>query len=393
MFKANEFVSACAQLPALARLRHGLDVAQIVERAIAVQQIPAPTFDEKARAAHVLAAFESYPDLQDVFMDDLYNVYGRLPGTDPGAQALLVAAHLDTVFPAETDLTVRQDGKRIHGPGIGDNSLGVAAVLTLLHLLHTPALRPATDVWLVANSREEGLGDLGGMRGVWERLHSRLGGAVVIEGMALGRIYHAGIAVRRLHITCRAAGGHSWLHFGRPTAVHGLVELASRIIALEPPSKPRTTFNIGMIKGGHSVNSLATEADLYLDLRSQDRATLATLEDAVRDNVSALHTSQLAFEIEVVGDRPAGSIPVEHPLVELATHALEAIDHEAFYESGSTDANMLLANGLPTVTVGVSYGKHAHRLDEYIETGPIASGMWHLLLLVRAAADSLSQWA
>jgi acetylornithine deacetylase/succinyl-diaminopimelate desuccinylase-like protein len=148
----------------------------------------------------------------------------------------MISAHTDTVFPADTDLTPRHEPDRIFGPGLGDNSLGAAALLALLDTFHHHDFRPACDVWLVANSREEGLGDLGGMRQVWRRLGPRLGAAIVIEGMALGRVYHAAVAVRRLRITCHAPGGHSWLHFGRPSAIHGLIELGAQIIALKPPT-------------------------------------------------------------------------------------------------------------------------------------------------------------
>jgi acetylornithine deacetylase/succinyl-diaminopimelate desuccinylase-like protein len=302
---------------------------------------------------------------------------------------LLVSAHTDTVFPAGTDLTVRYENDLIYGPGLGDNSLGVAGLLAVLNTFRQYNLCPAADVWFVANSREEGLGDLGGMRAVWDRLGQRLGAALVLEGMALGRVYVAGIAVRRLRITCRAPGGHSWLHFGQPSAVHGLIELGARILALTPPSEPRTTYNIGLIEGGHSVNSLAASATLYLDLRSEDPGSLSAFERQVRDAIAGVQRLDLDFETEIVGDRPAGRISLEHPLVQLATAALQTINYPVTYESGSTDANVLLANGLPTVTVGVSCGGHAHRLDESIETGPIADGVWHLVLMALASAELL----
>ncbi len=371
---------------ALAPVRAGLDVPSIVQSAITIQQIPAPTFAEKQRAEFIRDDFIRL-GLQDVELDDMVNVYGRWPGTDPGRPAVLVSAHTDTVFPPDTDLAVRHEGERICGPGLGDNSLGVAGLLTLLKTLHTHDLHPAADLWLAANSREEGLGDLGGIRAIWHKLGPRLGAAVVIEGMALGRIYHAGIAVRRLRIVCQSPGGHSWLHFGRPSAIHGLIELGAQIIAIHPPEQPRTTYNIGLIGGGHSVNSLATSAELYLDLRSETPDGLAALEQQVHQMMQALHRpGYYEFASTLVGDRPAGSISTSHPLVQMAAAALDVIGYKPTYETGSTDANVLLANGLPTVTIGVSHGGNAHRLDEYIETGPVVAGVWHLILLVLAAA-------
>ena len=388
MDSASEIIRELVQQPALRAARQQLDPQRVLDTAIEIQQIAAPTFAERQRAEQLYERFSRYARLENVAMDELDNVYGCLPGTEPGRPALLVSAHTDTVFSADTKLTVQRLGHRIYGPGLGDNSLGVAGLLTLLNLIHAADLRPAADIWFVANSREEGLGDLGGIRMVWQHLGPLLGAAVVIEGMALGHIYHAGIAVRRLHITGYAPGGHSWQHFGQPSAIHGLVQLASQILSIQPPEHPRTTYNIGLIEGGHSVNSLATAAGLYLDLRSEEPATLAELEQQVRRMCSRLESSSgVSFKIEVVGDRPAGQIAVNHPLVELAAAALDEIGLLPVYERGSTDANMLLAHGLPTVTVGVSYGGHAHRLDELIDVEPVAGGMWQLLLLVMAAAS------
>ena len=259
-----QHVTSCAKSAHFHSLAQAIDAQQVMQAAVAIQQIPAPTFDEQRRAEHVRDRFIA-AGLRDVSIDALHNAVGRWPGADPARPALLISAHTDTVFPASTDLTVREESGRLYGPGLGDNSLGVAALVALAELFAMHDIHPPADIWLAANSREEGLGNLDGIRAVWNALGARLGAAIVIEGMALGRVYHAGIAVRRLHVVCRAPGGHSWLHFGQPSAVHGLIDLGARILALTPPRKPRTTFNIGLIQGGHSVNSLACEAELYLD--------------------------------------------------------------------------------------------------------------------------------
>lgn len=386
-----QIIQSQRQTPLLQTLHKHLNLAQLIDDAIMIQQVAAPTFHEQHRAAVVATQFTQY-GLHDITTDAMHNVYGRWPGQQPQHPALLISAHTDTVFPADTSLVVRREAQRIYGPGLGDNSLGVAALLALIRLFRDHDVHSAADIWFVANSREEGLGDLGGIRAAWERLGKRLGAAIVIEGLALGRIYHAGIAVRRLHITCHAPGGHSWLHFGQPSAIHALIALGAQITSLNPPQNPRTTFNIGLINGGHSVNSLATSADLYLDLRSEEPETLGDLEQRVREFVAEVQQPPLRFEIEVVGDRPAGKIDRNHGLVQLAAAALEAIDYTPIYESGSTDANALLANGLPTVTIGITHGGQAHRLDEYIDTAPIAAGMWQLILLTLAAADHTTRW-
>ena len=358
-----------------------------VEQAIAIQQIPAPTFAEKRRAEYVLAAFQSF-DLAEVTTDDFCNVYGLLRGSRSGAPAVMVAAHTDTVFPESTDLTIRRTGDLIYGPGLGDNSMGVAGVLALVSALRQAAITPTRDLWIVATTREEGLGDLGGMRAAFARLKPHISSVINVEGLAFGHVYHAGIAVRRLKISAHTPGGHSWLHFGRPSAIHSLIQLGARITAKPVPQNPRTTYNIGLIEGGQSINSIATEAAFWLDMRSEDTKALAAFEQSVRADIAALTNSEVSFTVEVVGDRPAGSVATNHPLVVRALDALAQVGVHGSLETGSTDGNVPLSEGCPTVTVGITRGGNAHRLDEYIEVSPVTLGIRHLILLTLATADA-----
>lgn len=363
-------------------IRQSLTTDAILNQAIVIQQIPAPTFEEKARANYIEAQFRQI-GLSPIEHDTLDNVYGWL-GNPYQDKVVLVSAHLDTVFPQETDLSIRHEQGRVYGPGLGDNSLGVAALLVLAQTFAKLTLPDDVAVCFVANSREEGLGNLDGIRAVAQRV-PHIKAAIVIEGIALGRVYHGGIAVRRLRVDSRAQGGHSWLNFGRASAIHGLVEFAADITRLHVPTEPRTTFNIGLIGGGHSVNSIATDAYLYLDLRSTSTATLTELEQQVYELVQRHTKPDLSFTIEKVGDRPAGSIPSDHQLVKLSLAALTEIGLHGGLEQGSTDANVLLAQNIPAVVVGVTYGGNAHRLDEFIETSPLTEGVWHLILLLGAA--------
>jgi tripeptide aminopeptidase len=388
--RQNAALAALIASPRMVALYEALAgrIEASLDTAIRIQQIPAPTFAERERAAFVLEQFRRMSGLDSLATDELHNVYARLPGTEPERGAVLVSAHTDTVFGAHTPLDARREGNQIHGPGIGDNSMGVAALLTAAELLS--AHRWPAPIWFVANTREEGLGDLGGIRAVERRLAGQIARAIVIEGMALGRVYHAGIAVRRLRITCHGPGGHSWLHFGRPSAIHGLVRLGAQIAALRPPDSPRTTFNIGVIEGGTSVNTIAAEAAMLLDLRSVSPESLAALERTVRAMLEQAGEPDLHFGVEVVGDRPAGSIPPSHPLVQLADRVLAHLGIRASFETGSTDANALLAAGIPTVTVGITHGSNAHRLDEHIDIEGVRDGLWQLVLLAAAAASGLA---
>jgi tripeptide aminopeptidase len=363
------------------------DGSAIVETAIAIQQIPAPTFDEAQRGAEVAKRMRAL-HLADVQIDAVGNVYGRRTGR-AGRPGLLLAAHLDTVFPAGTDLAVRRDGVRIYGPGLGDNSLGVAALLHLAQALGQADVANAGDIWFVANVGEEGLGDLRGMRAAVDRLGDQVGAAIALEGCDPSRIIHAGLGVRRYQISAAAGGGHSWSDFGSPSAIHALVNLAAQLTQIDVPKEPRSSFNIGVIEGGSSVNTIAERASLLLDLRATAPAALDTLIRQVEQIIAGARADEprVTFEIKTVGDRPAGSIPREHALAQLAGAAYLAESLVAIYEIASTDANIPLSCGIPAVCVGVCDGGNAHRLDEYIEPARLPNGMRALLWLALAATS------
>lgn len=377
-------------------LDHSLDwrglptlAQRTVEHGLSIQRIPAPTFAEGTRAQFVAECFRN-AGLEQVETDDFHNVYGLIRGQNPSRSGLLISAHTDTVFAAETDLSIRREGNLIFGPGLGDNSMGVAGLLALAEYLRDIRFKPACDLWFVANTREEGLGDLGGMKAAFTRLRSRVSRVLNLEGMALGHVYHAGIAVRRLHITSKAEGGHSWLNFGRSSAIHGIMQLGAQITTLKTSESPRTTFNIGLIEGGQSINTIAASAGLWLDLRAEASSALQELEAEVRKKVAALAQPDLSFEIEVVGDRPAGSIPTDHPLVRRSLAVLESVGYKGTLENGSTDANIPLSAGCPAVTIGITRGGNAHRLDEYIEITPVVDGL-HQLILLTIATSSIDE--
>lgn len=359
----------------------------VLETAILVQQIPAPTFHEQQRGAMVATEFTNI-GLHNVEVDDLGNVFARRPGA-PDAPALLVSAHLDTVFPLSVDLGIRYEGDRVYGPGLGDNSLGVAALLHLARNYQQFDLPHSCDIWFVANVGEEGLGDLRGMRAVIDRLQSQLAAVVVIEGCDFGTLHHRAIGVRRYRIEAEAPGGHSWGDFGRPSAIHVLARLATAITSLEVPRAPRTTYNIGVIEGGTSVNSIAQSASMLLDMRSVEPLALnrlASSVDALIDHI-ATQNPGVILRASVVGNRPAGAIPREHPLVQSAMAAFRSTGASISFQQGSTDANIPLSRNIPAVCIGLTDGGNAHRLDEFIVPARISHGMQALLLLTLAAAN------
>jgi tripeptide aminopeptidase len=353
-----------------------------IARAIEIQQIPAPTFDEMKRGEFVRGRFLD-EGLQDVSVDEVGNVYGRWT-VDNGRsrKPLIVSAHLDTVFPPETDLEVTRDGEKILGPGLGDNSLGVAGLFGLLWSLRERNIKPAGDVWLVANVCEEGLGDLRGMKAVVERFGADVQAYLVLEGLALGHVYHSAVGVKRYRVTARTTGGHSWSDYGKPSAIHELAKLVVQLSSLELPTRPRTTMNVGKITGGTSINVIAAEANLELDLRSEGQESLAELIRVAEELIQGANRDGISIQAEVIGQRPAGEVSSSHPLVKLAEECLREQGISPILTTGSTDANIPLSNGYPAVVLGISTGGSAHTVYEFINSAPVENGLEQLAMFV-----------
>lgn len=353
---------------------------QVIELAIAIQQIPAPTFAEQQRAAYVLQHFQE-AGLQDTSMDRLGNVFGRLTGRAE-SPSVVITAHLDSVFPLDQDLQVTRHNDTIHAPGIGDNALGVASLLGLVWMLQDTNQQHPGDVWLVANVAEEGLGNLTGMRAVVERFNHQPLAYLVVEGMTLGLIFHRGLAVRRFRIEVETAGGHSWADYGSPSAIHELARLVSGIDGWKLPEHPRTSLNVGKIEGGTSVNTIAARACCELDLRSEECATLDQITIQLQAMLTAAERPGIHVSSTLIGDRPSGAIPADHPLVKLAISTLNKTGIEPCLEIGSTDANLPLSLGLPAICIGITHGSGAHSAGEMIHLPPIAQGLLQLHTLV-----------
>jgi tripeptide aminopeptidase len=386
-------------------------VTRVIDLAVQIQQIPAPTFEERERVEFIRQKFTE-EELCDISIDATGNAFARLPGAGD-APSVVVTAHCDTVFPKSTELTIVREPKKVFGPGIGDNSLGVAGLFGLLWWLRAaepekagnikenqfgnsgPRYRPELpgDLWLVANVGEEGLGDLCGMRAVVDRFGNAPLAYIVLEGMALGQVYHRGLAVRRYRISARTAGGHSWVDYGRPSAIHQLAAFVTQLSSLDLPDQPRTTVNVGLISGGTSVNTIASRAYLELDLRSEDSYRLEALANQVEAMVQSFSNREVKFDCEITGQRPVGKISARHPLVRLAQHSLTRLGIPPNLNIGSTDANIPLSQGIPAVCVGLTTGGGAHTTKEYIDVPPLEKGLQHLVWVVSKAFHELLRGA
>ncbi len=363
--------------------------ARVIDLACAIQAIPAPTFNEGQRAAFFLEQFRGM-GLQDIERDATGNVLARLPGRHAGpSRPLVLSAHMDTVHPFDTVLGVRRLDDRLIGPGIGDNALGLAAVVGLAKLLQERQVELPGDLWLAMNVAEEGLGDLRGIQAIVNRFGAGPLAYLVVEGIGLGTILNRGLGVERYRISMQAPGGHSWVDFGRPSAIHELCKLVSRLSSLPLPQNPCTTMNVGRIEGGTSINTIAAQAWFELDLRSEDSETLENLVREVHNHARAFEQASVQVRIERIGKRLAGLLPPEHPLVMLGREVLSDLGIDAHLDIASTDANLPLSRGYPSICVGVTHGNQAHSTDEFILTTPVAQGLAQLYLLITRAWDRL----
>lgn len=353
-------------------------IERIVERAIEIQGIPAPTFHEGGRSEFLKSEFArlGYGESE---LDAAGNLLIRISGGS--LPPLIISAHMDSVIePQAGERAIRHDG-RVIGPGIGDNAVALSTLVELGDILKET--RPPGDVWLIASVAEEGLGNLLGIQHVVERFGADVTAYVVLEGLSLGFVYHRALPVRRFRISATSRGGHSWSRSDRGSSIHTLIELGHELLNMELPGTPRTTLNLGRIEGGTSVNSLASDAYLEIDLRSESERIANRIARNIGKTVSEFDNSEVRISIEPIGHRPGGSLPRRHLIVQAASEALkEAGVEDIQWCSGSTDASLPISLGLPAVCIGITRGAGAHSLDEYIEIGPIEQGLQSVLNLV-----------
>jgi acetylornithine deacetylase/succinyl-diaminopimelate desuccinylase-like protein len=347
-----------------------MNLERWIENTLKIQSIPAPTFYEKARAEFVLNELSKLNRFE-VSKDHDHNVFAKIPGRS--SKPLVISAHLDTVFPHETNLAIKRKGDVIIGPGIGDNAVAVGVLLELAHDLNT--FEPQNDIWLVANVGEEGLGNLKGMRTVVHRFGEDVLAYLVLEGMSLGHIYNRGLPIHRYRISVTAPGGHAWIHAGETSAIHTICKLGTDLSRIQIEEDHRWSLNIGLISGGTSINTIASSAHMDIDLRAEDQQTLMRLDQKVLNTIEDARNLQSSIAVDEIGNRPAGQIREDHPLVHAAIEALhDAGIKKHQLEIGSTDASVPLSMNYPAICIGLTYGSGAHSLDERIELAALEPG-------------------
>ncbi len=376
--------------------------AQFAQWQLEMARVPAPPFGEAARGEWLAAKFRQL-GLEDVHRDDVGNIFGIHPGR--GQSYISLSAHLDTVFPAGTPLNVRQQGSRLYGPGVSDNGAGVTAMLATAAALGAGRIRHTLPLVFIGNVGEEGEGDLRGMRHIFSapRWKDSVHYSLVLDGAGADTIVAEALGSRRFEVIVRGPGGHSWSDFGAPNPILVLAR-AIRTFAQTPvPSSPKTTFNIGVIRGGTSVNSIPESASMRVDIRSTSMAEMERLERALRlaldraveeeSQATERHAASqkrpfgLSCEVVVIGDRPAGELDPKARILQVLRAVDTQLGNVAQVQRASTDANIPLSLGREAIAIGGGgTGGGAHTLQEWFDCNGRELGLKRILLTLLALA-------
>jgi len=395
---AEDSIEKLAQDPRCARALDWIDKNSewVTEQQIRITEIPAPEFGEGPRGAFLAKAFEAAG--LKVRTDKAGNVIAERPGSD-SKSVVLLTAHLDTVFPAGTDVRVKRNDTRLEAPGISDNGAGLTALVAVARALGEVKIPTTKTIVFAADVGEEGEGNLRGIRALAEAYGPRLAAVIAIDGASIEHITTQGIASRRFEITIAGPGGHSWSDFGAPNPITALSRGIVRFSSIRLPGSPRSSFNFGTIEGGSSVNSIPARAAVKIDLRSEDEAELNRLESALRDAMQTGLTEEtkaveersdadsLELSFRSLGARPAGKLAEDSPLLGAILSVERYLGNRPRFERSSTDANIPLSLGIPAVAVGGGgIGGSSHTLAEWYDTTGREAGLKRLLLITLAVA-------
>lgn len=364
------------------------------EKQIEIAHQHAPTFKEKARGEFMAREFEK-AGLEKIHMDEAGNVLGSRPGKSD--RTLAISAHLDTVFPEDLKIEVKQDGEKWTGPGLVDNSLGLMAMLALVEALNVGKIQTEHNLVFAGTVGEEGLGNLRGAKYLFEEspLKGSIDAFISIDSADPKRIVNGALGSQRYRIIVKGPGGHSWNDFGRVNPVHTIGRIISRFTSIPVSGDPKTTYNVGVIKGGTSINTIPSEASMEVDMRSINKEALGNLENeflaAVKHEVDEENSNRqgpdekLEIIQENLGYRPGGETPAGNSLVKVAQWATKAVDMEPELEFASTDSNIPISIGIPAITIGAG-GKagNLHTEKEWYDNRDAFIGLQRNLLLVMA---------
>ena len=386
---------------ALRRLDEEYD--RFVEELVQLTEIPAPPFGEEVRASTYMAMLRD-AGLTNVEMDQIGNVMGLRPGTGE-APLLAVAAHLDTVFPEGTEVEVRREGNRLRAPGIGDDTAGLATLLAVARVLNETDLETESDLLFIGNVGEEGAGDLRGVKHLFRdgKYKDQIGGFISVESGGQSTITTGALGSLRYRVTFKGPGGHSYGAFGLVSPAYAMGNAIRKVSAISVPDTPKTTFNIGIVEGGTSVNSIPFETSMVVDMRSESRDELEKLVESFLDLVDeaveeentarSISEGQIELEMTLIGDRPSGQTSESATIVKFAVAAFEAFGIRPTFRISSTDSNVPISLGIPAITIGRGgLGGRSHSLDEWvdIEREPTVRGMQVVMTTILAIAGVIN---
>ncbi|HEV2299303.1 MAG TPA: M20/M25/M40 family metallo-hydrolase [Candidatus Acidoferrales bacterium] len=377
---------------ALAWLSKNLD--WVTQQQIAITEIPAPEFQESARAAYIGKLFTASG--LKVRTDSAGNVIGERAG-ESSKDVVLIVAHLDTVFPQGADVSVKTVGTRLQGPGISDDGAGLAALVSMARALEQFRAKTQMTIVLAGDVGEEGEGNLRGIRQLVDSYGESLRGVIALDGAGTDYTTTVGLASRRIEVQVSGPGGHSWSDFGAPNPIAALARGIVEFSRTRVPADPRTTFNFGMIEGGTSVNSIPSEASLKVDLRSESGDELTQLESDLRNTFNGAVDAEMAAAVagseklksrfNVIGVRPGGKLPEDSPLLAAIENVDRYLANRARLERSSTDANYPLSLGIPAIAIGGGGdGGGAHSLSEWYDPTSRELGLKRILLTILAFA-------
>ncbi len=370
---------------------------QLEDLQLQVTSIAAPPWGEAPRSEWLKTRFSELA-LAEVHQDEIGNVFGIRPGSDPKAPYIALSAHLDTVFPAGTDISVRRDGgDKLYGPGVSDNSSGIVALLAIAAAMHAAVIPNRAPILFIGDVGEEGEGDLRGMRHIFQqpKWSANIASLVVLDGAGTDTIITEGLGSRRYEVTIRGHGGHSWSDFGVANPIVGLARVIDRFTRTSVPATPKTTYNIGIISGGTSVNSIPESATMRVDTRSASVEELDKLERALHEAVDQVipeltgrkRQELLTAEVRVIGNRPAADLPADSQLLKTIRAVDAQLNNTARIQRASTDANVPLSLGRAAIAIGAGgTGGGAHTIHEWYDPAGRDLGLKRILLLTLALA-------
>lgn len=354
------------------------NIQYLQDLAMEICRIPSMTGKEERKALFIRDKLYEITS-KEAAVDEAGNIKYLIKGN--GNEMLIIAAHMDTVFMNLQDIKVVRKDNYIYGPSIGDNSINVAALILIIRMFNDLNIKPERDMLFVFDVGEEGLGNLKGIRRIMQDYGDKAAEFIAVD-CGYGSIVNTGVGSKRYSISIKTEGGHSWSAFGNDNAIFYASKLIQGLYNIKVPTEPKTTYNIGIIKGGTSVNTIAQDVEMTFDLRSIDKDSLEKLDSEFIELIEEIKNEKIRIDIKVLGERPAGKCNEDTRLIKIINEVRQELGLKSEFTSSSTDANIAMSMSIPSVSFGISEGKGAHTMEEYIDVNSLELGIRHLVEIV-----------